>query len=194
VILEGLTALHAVVATTEQPRGEACHGAECEYEYQCSASHPGLLFQPASTKRSEAAAERPGLDDVRQDFALPLIQRFVNLGESLERALANAIDDLVVSVEHALDVCAIEDLGANGARYVAARATKVAFRFMNRVHQVVDRFANYFFLAWGRVESVHQVIQKKASPTTAKTARSAAAITAGMMAVMATRDRRRQTQ
>src|SRR5450432_3993696 len=66
-----------------------------------------------SAKGSEAAPKGTRLDDVREDLALPVVQRFVNFGERIERALASPVDDHVMAIEHGLDTGAIERLSAD---------------------------------------------------------------------------------
>ena len=75
VILERSSTLNLMVAAV-QTRGEAGDGTDGEHEHQSLASH-------GSAKAPEAAPEWTGLDEVSQDFALPLIQRFVHLAERI---------------------------------------------------------------------------------------------------------------
>src|SRR4051812_18341199 len=73
-----------------------------------------------SAKRPEASPERPGLDQLGQDPALPFIQRLVHLTEAVERVLAHAINHHVVTLEHAFDGSTVQVLVANRVRDVSA--------------------------------------------------------------------------
>jgi hypothetical protein len=191
VVLERLPPLRPAVVTAEHARGETCNRAQRENQHQCFASH--VLHSFVSAKGPIATTERPGLDDVGEDLALPLIQGFVNLGERIEGIVANAVNDGVVAIEDGFDCGAVECLGADHLRDVGPRASEFAFGVVDFVQQRVDGFADYLFLTGCGVESVEQAIQDEAPATRAKATRPTATIVAALPAVMvvvAPRERR----
>jgi len=192
VVLERLTPLDSAVAAV-QARSETGDGADCKDEHQCFASHVRVLL--ASAERPVAATERPGLDDVGEDLALPLIQSFVNLGERLERVAPNTVDHGVVAIEDGGDRFAVERLRANHRRYVGPSAAKLALGVVDLVQQRVDGLADDLLLTWRGVESVEQAIQDEAPATGTKPARPAATMVVAVTVVMvAPRERRGEAQ
>jgi hypothetical protein len=187
VVFERLPALNTMVVATENGRAKAQNGTQPEHDDQRFPSH---LVSPCavtsrriqSARRTETASEGSGLDQVRQDLALPIVERFVDLGECGERAAARAVDQLVVARKHAVDRRAIQTRAADGASDLRARASKFAARAVQFVQQRVHGLTYHFFLTWGRIEPVKHTIQHKPAPTEAKP--SAPLLSAALPAVM----------
>jgi hypothetical protein len=177
VILECLPPRQVMVVTAEKARSKASHGAHSEHENQCFPSHVRLaLPSEASAESAKTAVERSRFHDLGQDFALSLVQRFVDLHKCGEPALTQSVEQLIMTFEHGLDRGPIQDFGANGVGYAAPGAAQLTPGLMEFLDQRVDRLAYDLFLTGRGVQSIEQIIQHMA-PSAATKAMSSAAST-----------------
>src|SRR4051794_34108434 len=125
-----------------------------------------MVLTPFSAASAAAVAEAVDarLDQVAQDAALTLVERFVHFAQRVDARATYLFERGVVPAEHLVQARLVQAFGAERLSHHASRVAHFATLGARLVDEVRDRLGDDLLLARRRIETREHRVQGAARP------------------------------